>query len=1340
MRYIDQYCVVLCHEKKVLALVLAFACAFTMFAGAASFTDQADINTDNVEAVDLLTTLGIIKGYEDGSFDPEGTVDRAEMAKMIYTIRNGGNDDASAHVGNTTSFTDISGHWAEGYIKYLQNTGIVAGKSATQFAPDAQVTTAEAMKMALALAGYDEENAGLTGIDWQKNTLTYATTIGLTDNVASAMSAGCTRQDAAQILANCLGATAVRYSAVVENFVNDSKEGLSFGGPAISVGNKWMDLYTNIGTLIGIDGDALTITMTQSDEADSDAPSIKEFIDLDTDYSELLGQKVKVLFEGGKNNSVIGVYATVDNTVYTVEANDTSKDEEKVAFGGNSYRLDDEGGITTYIDGDKNAQWTSLDELDHNTLNPNMYTFVDTDDNGRLDTLVVRTYDVAKVSYVASDRVIAAGQTYKYDDEIIADGIEKDDWVVITHDMYNDCWNIEPVEVQSADLDAMRNDKSGSMYFDGQELKNVNNYDEYQIGDNWYAGGDDAVQSARSENDLKNVKAVQAVDYVAVNGIMFYIERSSGTNTGRVDNVAVVLAETGHNAVAEQARIAFFNGDTKVVDIEDKSVDIEVGKAYEYTVIGDEYRFSELEAGIEGRNADWEDYEEYYGDLTFRGDVKAVVNDLNNGRFDGVKIDDNAQVLLYWAEDGRDADWDVVSITGKKFNDINDVENLLNGKGVVAGAAAYGFSGDMGGLNRIGALALQVDEGLDLSEIGIPTWNHYGYILTNAKWVNRNNGIAEYQLFTDGYIYNVQEEIDDLSERQKNTVLGYDELTGDGVVVRAVVENVEEGTYGIEGAVVLDHNDGGLVFSAITTVSDNGNTVIMSNGDEMDISDATIIYVDSKNGAAITEGDVKVALKNYDLNGNPYMANALYIGQNNSDCELLVVDQGLYLESDYYDDVLGISGDNTVYGKDTANDGADEDVMDYVSASNWRVNSYGDLTFNITIDQPEWATDDATYTVEYKVYGDGELIDTYTAEDRNNNDDLASGSTRITNMKADFSVYDEIDVELTEMTASKVKVRYFDGDEQINQSALDTLAVAELTTGDATVMKIKTAATNGWLLGQTNASADFTIDGAISGNAVTGSVTGITKADGTQNDSQTLGTVTATGKGYVDVTFTNVKSDGAVYTFTGLNNESMVQFGADETETAKLTINPANQTINGGTSLNLTAQLSATPTAADEYVVTVKVGSQTLSWTLGDTNVSASKALTINGDVKLDATNVTVTAVDKPEMETSNSKPVINLTQENGKYVYVIDFDMNIELADSSKISATEKTGESANIVNSVRVEDNKLYVILNGTMGDGATISVNAGAVCDANDSSNTNDAQTLVYSSADRSWGFQA
>ena len=55
-----------------------------MFAGAA-FTDQADIKAS--EAVDTLVALGVVNGYDDGSFKPNGTVTRAEMAKMIYVLR-----------------------------------------------------------------------------------------------------------------------------------------------------------------------------------------------------------------------------------------------------------------------------------------------------------------------------------------------------------------------------------------------------------------------------------------------------------------------------------------------------------------------------------------------------------------------------------------------------------------------------------------------------------------------------------------------------------------------------------------------------------------------------------------------------------------------------------------------------------------------------------------------------------------------------------------------------------------------------------------------------------------------------------------------------------------------------------------------------------------------------------------------------------------------------------------------------------------------------------------------------------------------------------------------------
>ena len=65
-----------------------------MFAGAA-FTDSADIKA--TEAVDTLTALGVIDGYTDGSFKPNGTVTRAEMAKMIFVLWNGGKYEPLAY-------------------------------------------------------------------------------------------------------------------------------------------------------------------------------------------------------------------------------------------------------------------------------------------------------------------------------------------------------------------------------------------------------------------------------------------------------------------------------------------------------------------------------------------------------------------------------------------------------------------------------------------------------------------------------------------------------------------------------------------------------------------------------------------------------------------------------------------------------------------------------------------------------------------------------------------------------------------------------------------------------------------------------------------------------------------------------------------------------------------------------------------------------------------------------------------------------------------------------------------------------------------------------------------
>ena len=60
----------------------------------------------------MLTTLEVIDGMGNNSFQPDGNVTRAQMAKMI-TIISLGNVDPSAFLGTTTDLKDINGHWAK---------------------------------------------------------------------------------------------------------------------------------------------------------------------------------------------------------------------------------------------------------------------------------------------------------------------------------------------------------------------------------------------------------------------------------------------------------------------------------------------------------------------------------------------------------------------------------------------------------------------------------------------------------------------------------------------------------------------------------------------------------------------------------------------------------------------------------------------------------------------------------------------------------------------------------------------------------------------------------------------------------------------------------------------------------------------------------------------------------------------------------------------------------------------------------------------------------------------------------------------------------------------------
>ena len=189
-------------RKRLIALTMAAACAATAFAGAA-YTDQSSIKVDS-KVIDTLTEKNVIKGFEDGSFQPDKAVTRAQMAKMMFVLRTG-SDDASYYAKDMTdTFTDTVGTWSNGYVKYCQAYGIVSGKSSTVFAPNASVTTAEAAKMLLVYGGHDVEKDGLTGTQWKENTLKLADAEGLLTSVNTKPDDALPRQYAAQMIYNAL--------------------------------------------------------------------------------------------------------------------------------------------------------------------------------------------------------------------------------------------------------------------------------------------------------------------------------------------------------------------------------------------------------------------------------------------------------------------------------------------------------------------------------------------------------------------------------------------------------------------------------------------------------------------------------------------------------------------------------------------------------------------------------------------------------------------------------------------------------------------------------------------------------------------------------------------------------------------------------------------------------------------------------------------------------------------------------------------------------------------------------------------------------------------------------
>ena len=91
-------------------------------------------------AVSTLSKMGIIKGYEDGSFKPNDPISRAEFAAIAARFDPDGDKTPA-------SFFDVTSHWAKDEISIAANHGWIKGYEDGSFKPDQKITRAETMTL-----------------------------------------------------------------------------------------------------------------------------------------------------------------------------------------------------------------------------------------------------------------------------------------------------------------------------------------------------------------------------------------------------------------------------------------------------------------------------------------------------------------------------------------------------------------------------------------------------------------------------------------------------------------------------------------------------------------------------------------------------------------------------------------------------------------------------------------------------------------------------------------------------------------------------------------------------------------------------------------------------------------------------------------------------------------------------------------------------------------------------------------------------------------------------------------------------------------------------------------
>ena len=716
--------------------------------------------------IEYCAANGIIAGRGNNKFDPTGTVSATEAAKMLLGVL-GYSAEKSGLVGNDWAInTNVLAN-QNGLYKKLANLNantLLTRDNAAQMIYNAL----DANMVELNAAGnYTTSQYSYTGTESVVTGTERVWVVKIKDSsVNDAIKAldGSvynSRQDAIDTLKEANGGTTPLDTG---KYTLEQKTQNVYGENTVTkyadetMGHKYLSLIT--------DGDAVLTDVEKDSKGTytlymNGITTKGQYTKVEGDYSNLIGQKVEVLYKDREN--VYGVYASTDSSliVESTAGKVGTLSNNEVKIDGTTYKVD--SNVTT------TALYTGklIDGLNVGGNKAAAVKAYDNDDNGKIDTVVYVPFTAAKVTYVGEKSFNTDVNTnVKFEDVNAYDDMAKNDYV-IKSDAANTVDDTDTYVLAETVKGKIEATKSNSVRIDGT----------------WYN-----YVTTTPDTDLALDSTVKAA---VLNG---YIVKSEVVTASHELQDYAVIVKTDEDVNGYVAKLLFADGTTKVV-----TTDKDYGSAGEnygnalvtYEVKKGEYVLTK--AKTNSGDADKAGF-----DLIVTG---KYVNSSGKGKIGGESIADDAVIFV------KDSAGKFSTMAGSDFAKYSTTSV------VDQNITAYANKDNSTGYNSIVLAYVELN-----AKVNSITSN-YGYV-TSAVSTTKNNDGETVSSFTfwDGATEHKDIMTDEKVSLSKGDIFTYEE-NKDGSYTVTEVDNL------LRTAIIAYNEKNGDIRFTDASLSDKGSNV-----------------------------------------------------------------------------------------------------------------------------------------------------------------------------------------------------------------------------------------------------------------------------------------------------------------------------------------------------------------------------------------------------------------------------------------------------------------------------------------------------------------------------------